>query len=112
MFDHKALPHLTRFQNRIQSKGGNDQEELQSDVRMQRHALFFAVVKLMIKEKLNDGDVPATNISFRTLFSVLNLYGSCVDSISYLTNAEPGVWSCEVVGVYFQSPYPPGTDDE
>ena len=48
MFDHKALLHWMLFQNRIRPKGGNIQEELQSDIRMQRHALF-ALVKLMIK---------------------------------------------------------------
>lgn len=112
MFDYKALPRLTLFQNHIRSKGGIDQEESQSDVHTQRHALFFAVVELMLKVKPNDSNVPARNISFRTFFSLLKLYGSSVDSVSYLTNAEPGVGPCEVVGVYFQRPNPPSTDDE
>lgn len=41
MFDHSiALPHLTPFQNRIRPNDGNDQEELQNEIRMQRHALL------------------------------------------------------------------------
>jgi hypothetical protein len=66
---------------------------------------FFAVVEFMFKcETYNDGNVPATKLSCTTFFSLLNLYGSCVDSISYPTNAETGVRSCEIVGLYFQSP--------
>ena len=52
MFDNKVLPHLTLFQNCIRPEGGKHQEELQSDIRTQRHALFFAVVKLMLKGRL------------------------------------------------------------
>ena len=44
----------------------------------------------------------------RTLFSLLNLYGSCVESISYLTKEFGQVRS----SAYISSPYPPGTDDE
>ena len=51
MFDHIALPRLTPVQNRIRPNGGNDQEELQNEIRVQRDALL-AVDKLMFKRSL------------------------------------------------------------
>ena len=53
MFDNKALPRLTLFQNCIRPERGKHQEELRSDIRTQRHALFFLpLVKLMLKGTL------------------------------------------------------------
>ena len=62
----------------------------------------FCVARLIVKRKMID-DVLAINLSYTALLSLP--YDFCVDSISYLTNAEPGVRSCGNLGTYFQNPY-------
>ena len=98
-FDHKGFSKLYMTERGHPLRGAT---------KWRPHAQTYAFKLPWVNfrlSKVNQRDVLETNLSMRSIFRPLNLYGSFVVAISYLTNAEPGVRSCEDSGTYFHNPY-------